>query len=303
MLRGMAAYREGEPMAGKQTWLEQNRIRLGLAGLLAVGTLGVTTFGGSTTFWKEWLAHVFMAVAISGVIALFIEFTLHQQIAKDVFEAAVGYFLPDELRDELRWICGAKFMCMKHTHTVRLKRIQDKNLLSVESEIVRVFKNITSENQEFKPGLGVWERFNDGLPSKILSYTCHPEDGERGENLALVSKPRPEKGPVIGIGEQAPIRVSSGKHITISMLIQETLGENDWAYAHFGNPTKDVTVVVEHPEGWMVDVRFSHRDSDPQVDKVGSHTWHLKGALLPLQGIRIYWFRTDKYDQWKASFA
>ena len=290
-------------MSEEKSWLERNRVRLGLAGLIAVGTLGVTTFGGSANFWVEWVAHVFMAMAISGAIALLIEVTLHQQIAKDVFEAAIGYLLPDELKDELRWISGARFMCVKHTHTVRLKPIEGKSLLCVESEIVRIFKNITSENQMFKPGLGVWERFHDGLPSKILTYSFHPEGGEKSPNLASATKPNLEKGPVIGIGEQEKIVVPSGKHLTVLMLIQETLGENDWAYAHFGHPTKDVTVMVENPEEWLVDVRFSHRDSDPEIDKVGPHTWHLKGALLPLQGIRIYWCRKDKFEAWKASFA
>jgi hypothetical protein len=119
-----------------------------------------------------------------------------------------------------------------------------------------------------------------------------------GPNLAAINY---RNGADVTIGTPTPIYVESGKRLTLSWTFEETLHENDWTYSHFGAPTNNVSVTVKWPPDLDVEVRFSHRNSDPKMTRTGPNVWQLEGVLLPLQGIRIYWRRRDLFEAWKAS--
>src|SRR5258707_13827956 len=111
----MAVSRHGGKM--DKTFAQKHAITIILVAALGWGIVGVLAFEPTGPLPYRPLEHLFMALTISGVLGLIIEYTLHQQIAKDVFEAAIGYLLPEELRDELRWVAGQPFLCEKHTQT------------------------------------------------------------------------------------------------------------------------------------------------------------------------------------------
>jgi len=279
------------------------KLRYYLCALFFIGVLGVLSFGPTGTLPVPYVEHAFLAISISAFIAFFIEVALHQDFARNVFEASIGYLLPEALRGELRWIYDQKFLCEKHTQNVTIRRIKGTSFVVVHTELVRVFRNITADIQRFGPGLGVWERFIDGYPVKILSYTCQHDGKVRGPNLATKCAPDALRGPVLSMGKLDEIPVESGKRLTAALSFEETFSENDLAYSHFGAPTKDVTVTVDCDDTELdIDVRFSHRNGDPKITHVGDRVWILEGPLLPLQGIRIFWFRKDKYEAWRASY-
>lgn len=147
-------------------------IQLLLVLLVVGGAYGIEVFDGSGKHPHKFLEHLSMAIAVAGVIGIVIEFTLHRELAKNVFRAAIGYLLPEELRGELRWIYGLPFLCENHVQIVTITPIEKTTLVTVRHEVTRVLKNITDKTQTFQPGLGMEEWLYDGHPSKIISYTC-----------------------------------------------------------------------------------------------------------------------------------
>ncbi len=288
--------------ADKKSWLERYRLRIDLLMGVLVGVLGIGTFGPGGTLPLQFLEHLFMAIAVAGFIALFVELTFHQQVARNVFEAAIGYFLPEELTGELRWIYARPFLCEEHTQTVHIECIENESLVKLKCEVTRVFRNITGEVQPFLPSLSVEENLHTNRPTKIINYQYQLEGEPKSENFSERIEPD-----VIGVAVRLKVipavNVQSKAVIRAFFEYEKTLRENDFDYMHFGAPTKDGTVILYVPEKFMASVIFSHRDNDPTVVKTGPHIWKLNGVLLPLQGIRIVWNLKDAYETWRASFT
>ena len=285
-----------------KTWFELYRVRIDLLVLSMCGVLGVTTFAKKEWYAASLLEHVYMAFAVSALVIIILELTFHQALAKNVFEAAIGYLLPEELIGELRWIYGKPFLCEDHTQTVLIRLIDGTSLVTLHCEVVRRFKNITGATQEFSPGLSIEENLHDGNPSRIIAYQCQLEGQERSKNWA-------EHLELDGVGFRVsqdanvvpPLKIQRGGVVTVYFAYEKTLHHNDFDYLHFGSPTSNVTVVVDAPANFLANVLFSHRDGDPEVVRTGPHTWKLRGVLLPLQAIRVTWCIREAYEKWKTN--
>lgn len=280
-------------MEMKKTWFEKNFLRFVFLLLIALGTLGVTVCSPDGKWPCAYAEHLFMALAVSGFIALFVELSLQREFAKNVFEAAVGYLLPEDLQGELSWLYNQKFLCEQHTQSVHISRIADTKLVKIRTEVVRVFRNISNENQGFQVSAGTTEWGYSSYPSKILRSTYKIDGKDLGENPIKLSTE--VRRPEIGI-EGEKLRIASNERFTTSFEIEETMHERDWSYAHFACPTSNVTVIVNAPEDFDTYVFFGHRSGDPEATKMNSTTWCLRGILLPLQAIRIIWLPKETGD-------
>src|SRR5690349_2783492 len=87
-------------------------LSIALALWMILGVMGVVLFHPhgpypQGPFWEvlpgAFAEHISMAVAVASFIGLFIELSLQRKLARNVFEAAIGYLLPEEIRGELRW--------------------------------------------------------------------------------------------------------------------------------------------------------------------------------------------------------
>ena len=65
------------------------------------------------------------AVFIAAMLGLTIDRWLKTQIARDVFQAALGYFLPQEFREEVANVARFKFLCERHVAKLHIKDIGD----------------------------------------------------------------------------------------------------------------------------------------------------------------------------------
>src|SRR5438552_16280323 len=90
---------------------DKYRITIILVFLVVLGTLLVGVFEPTGKLPSKFLEHLGMAIAVAGCIGVVIELTLQREITRNVFRAAIGYLLPDELRAELRWIYSLPFLC------------------------------------------------------------------------------------------------------------------------------------------------------------------------------------------------
>ena len=55
-----------------------------------------------------------VAFVIAAVLGLTVDWALKAELARDVFQAAFNYVLPDELKEEVQRVINYKFLCRKH---------------------------------------------------------------------------------------------------------------------------------------------------------------------------------------------
>jgi len=211
-----------------------------------------------------------------------------------VFEAAIGYLLPEELRSELRWIYGLELVCERHDQVVRLEPIPGTSLVRIKVSFVRTLRNHTDLNVELPVGLGIGEWFYKDHPSKIVSLR-YQEEGE--ESVELVG--RVKKGDAsLTITLDPPVVVGGGKKIVVSSEYEETMMENDWTFVGFSFPTVNPLVTIYAPEELEAKAIFDHREKKKALTQKGPHAWQLDGVLLPHQDIRIHWYKKSDNKTW-----
>ena len=104
----------------KATRLDPNIYwKLGFIALVAVGVL---QFARDLPWaWAVALAeHIATAMLIACFLGLTIDFWLKKQITEDVFSAAMGYELPEDLREEVRYVYGNKLLCRHHQQNAEI---------------------------------------------------------------------------------------------------------------------------------------------------------------------------------------
>ena len=79
------------------------------------------------------------AVFIAAMLGLTIDRWLKTQIARDVFQAALGYFLPQEFREEVANVARFKFLCERHVAKLHIKDIGDGSV-QLTNSIERTLK-------------------------------------------------------------------------------------------------------------------------------------------------------------------
>jgi hypothetical protein len=280
-----------------ETFVQKHAIRILLLLLVVVGVFGVDVFGPKGIWPSQFAEHLAMAVAVSGVLGLTIEFTLHREFARNVFKAAIGYLLPDELKAELKWIYGLPVLCERHVQTVKLELIPTTELLKLKVTLVRVFRNVSDAGFEFPISLGIEEWFHKDHPSRILGVNY--VKGGSSVDFDLPAKIRKSQS---GISiEPEIVRLGAGERITVSMEFEETKHANDFTFSGFGFPTISPCVIVDAPQEVAVTVRFDHRDKASQLTNKRAQVWQLEGVLLPHQDIRIHWHRKSDAAEWQQT--
>lgn len=275
-------------------FVRRNAISLLLLLFLILGVMGVLLFEHEGRYPSRFCEHVSMALAVASIIGLTIEFTLQKKIAINVFEATIGYLLPDELRSELRWIYNLPTMCIQHVQSVKLELIDGTDLVRYRSNIVRRFKNLTDKPVPFGVGVATDEWFQPGYRSRILRMTYQFDEEPESENFAT-SKLKTMADSIVT--ETVNVTLHPSQFITTVTEIEEIKRKNDGVFVVFGNPTANATVMVDAPPELVARVSFDHRSSE-DVMKKGDWTWQLHGTLLPNQSIRVRWYSKEDSATW-----
>jgi hypothetical protein len=237
-------------------------------------------------FWKSAVEHLGTAIFIAAVLGLTIHVWLEKQITEDVFTAAMGYELPSELREEIRFVYGSRIICEEHTQTVRIDKL-DENLVSVTVGLERTFRNIAQTKEELNIALAVDEWGIEGHPSKIIEVAYQYDNKAKlvlYPSGTATLQDRPE-GPAVKA--PSPVSLAPDQTLTLFTSYSETKSLSDEHFATFLYATRNPRVTVRAP-GFKWGVGFAHR-GEPQVGHY-SDTTILKGVLLPNQNIRIRWW-------------
>lgn len=261
---------------------------MGFAGLIGISLLSVSVnIPAPHDFWKSFIEHAGTAVFIAAVLGFTIDWWLTRQITEDVFRAAMGYELPDDLKNEIRFVYGNRILCDEHIQTVLIEPL-DANFVKVTVGLERRFKNIGQTNQTLSLGIGIDEFNVPSAPSKLIELE-YVKGGKRTvlDIEKLLLKERPE-GPEY-IGPELTLDAEEKNPITVFLKFSETKPTSGEQTMTFSNATINPRVTVEAPEDFGWKVNFPHR-VEPTTGRY-SKTASLKGLLLPHQSIRIRWWK------------
>jgi len=244
-------------------------------------------------FWHGLIEHLGTAFFIASILGWTIDFWLKKQITEDVFSAAMGYELPDDLKREVRYVYGNRVICEDHVQTVSIDELDNGYVrLTVGTE--RKLRNIGETSQYLDVSLGVDEWGVPGHPSEIIelayeqsgkSHTIYPGDTAEINSApdALLAKIEP------------PLTLRPNEVMTVFAKFSETKPVNSEHFYAFRYATLNPRVAVRVPPGYKWMVSFAHRD-EPYPGHYSDIT-RLDGLLLPHQSIRVRWWRESPQSQ------
>lgn len=290
---------KGRPMTTGNDSVDRWIKRWGVSALLFVIAL-LGAGGVALTFprglWQNvYFEHLSMAVAVAAFIGLFIELTLQRQLARNVFEAALGYLLPERLRTELRWIYNQQVIATQH-YEVHITHHKAEGRVVFEGTYRRRFENISDRTVSWEIGGGIEEQFSKFGDSKVIAWTVKRIDKyvseEKQNNKAEKIIPDPH---LYGFGNQHPKqKIAPHEILEVVMSYVLCLPDHGMEYLTYRCPIDSPSVTIYSPDTLRVELTFSHRDNEefPIEAPVTSHT--LERVLLPHQDIKVSWH--DKED-------
>jgi len=91
---------------------------------------------------KEVSKEIGIAFLTSAILGGSIHVYLERDIAKNAFEGAIGYFLPDDIKEAVRSISGIEWFAEEFSLSVEIQRSGD-DLVGATIKIRRLLRNIT----------------------------------------------------------------------------------------------------------------------------------------------------------------
>ena len=133
----------------KRLWQQKRPLWVTLAIFFLVGSLLILLTSG-------FLHEVGIAFLISALLGFSIDFYLRQNIARDAFEGAMGYFLPDEVKEAVRYIGGIEWFAEEFSLTVNLQKI-DIGTIKCTIRTRKYLRNISNSTKSMKSNIHVDE--------------------------------------------------------------------------------------------------------------------------------------------------
>jgi hypothetical protein len=138
--------------------------------------------------WLEWswdkqiIPELGKALIITSVLGFTIEPSLRKALARNVFAAAFGYLMPEDVREQLIEIASQRLLCIEHRMNVSITYL-DTDYVKVTVSAERVFKNVGVS--PMLHGAMTWvDEWGNGNTSKILRCEVTSVGGKRKENVS-----------------------------------------------------------------------------------------------------------------------
>jgi hypothetical protein len=247
--------------------------------------------------WEHKLGeHLAMGIAVAGLIGFLIEVTLHKRFADNVFKAAVGYLLREDLRGELEWIYEQTILCTELNATVHLEH--HDGLVKVTSTLKRTLKNISLRRQPVVLRGGADEWFVKDKPTKVIEAT-YRKLGDKKLTAMTDIKPTVDG---IGWGDKVNVNLAPDEEMDFTLTLEQWQQEHDEFVITYRYPTKNPSVTVKCDDSLIPRVIFDHRAKYQGDWKVAEKTWHPRVMLLAHQDIRLKWHPKADLEARKKSF-
>lgn len=261
------------------------------AGLLLVGV--VLLF---VSYFRSGLAgHILEGLGIAGITALILGISLdwvfRQRLTEDAFKASIGYLLPSELKDEMRWIYGHHILCTVWNQTIELSAI-DSATMRLRVKTYRVLQNIGRTKATAHLGRAIDEWFHaNGEPSSIVDV-AYKQDTEPKH---LLWEKRPNA--TIVTVQEALVDLTEKQEVIFEDEYIEIKRQHDFHLMTYRYPVVRPLITIVKPQDVSVEVAFGHRETQTAVGPTGN-SYRLNGTLLPEQAMIIRWWVKRDIERW-----
>lgn len=252
--------------------------------MIIVGILGlVIKYSVNLTGSKELLSNVseeiFIAIFISGLLALTVDTYFKRLLSRDVFEAALGYVLPDSLKDDIRWILDTNFISPKSYIKFDLAK-HDTNTVDITVSTERYIKNIGKKSQKYKTQLGV-----DDFGQSSISICSMEHSGIVYSNNGVLVK----GGEIYA--ETQEIDLEPGKEVKILYKFTIRKRHNDEFFWFFNSHTEEIILNLNIDNSlYDTNVNFATVATHSSSKFHFSQSYLFRGSLLATQPIHIRWW-------------
>ncbi len=263
--------------------------------LLIIGGVGISAISIADNYKENigWLAEIVRDSGIALVTASVLGFTIDRWIksdlAKDVFEAAAGYFLPQEFKAEIKRIGEYKFICEKHYLKVQIEN-SENDCARVATTYERKFRNITSAKADLKGYVHTDEWGFIHELSKIIELELELDDGRR--NSADLANVATNANGVPGLlATTETVSVAPNNTATAFAKWSEIRRRNDEISVQFGWPTLNPEIEVVAPD-FECTVSFGPLDDEGKISQILRNYNRLtfSGTYFPGQRMRVrFW--------------
>jgi hypothetical protein len=230
------------------------------------------------------------ALIIAGVLAVtvdrYVKLRLRDDIASDVFFAALGIHLPEELKDEILAIGNCKLVRRNMVVRYKLTPHTDQNFICCETETEFQMENLTAHPHEFDQNVWV-SRSPAGVndPQFPILFIKAQLAGDGYEHMAreIELEERDHDR-----GWHRSIRIPPKATAHFWSTTQQILPSRYEEPFLLLQPTVGITVRVDCPPDMNPSVTFDHR-LRMEADKLPRNTWKFCAAFLPHSSFRVSW--------------
>jgi hypothetical protein len=254
--------------------------------MASIGAAGLLMIAVPRYFEWAWDHDVISEIGIALLAASILGFTIERwmltNFARDIFQAAIGYILREELREEVNWICGFSTLATKSVCIVKMTDCGD-GTVEVTWSLEREIENISANTQEVTPMISAdnWGVKN-GTP-KILR--C---EFTRGDDKPACFSQIDTSHAVAISAKMPPVALKPKEKIRTIVQAIEYKRANDILQIGLKTPTVNPQIEVHLPPGFDGNYGFAHRGDMTQEEFTPRKT--LKGTFLPGMSITVRWW-------------
>lgn len=243
--------------------------------------------------WINWLpiSEVGMAFLVAAILGWVVDDALKRDLIRNAVATALGYLLPDSLKDELRWLYDQKFLT-EQTFSVRLEHRAEERGAIFHGHYVRTIRNNSGEKAAPDIHGGADEWFHHSTSTRVTK--CGITRNGAFEPIETYDN-------ITGIGYDCngTIELEPDQALQVEMAYTMFVPENGMEILTHNYPIDQPLVTLDIPDTLKARVIFSHRvkrsDVAPSPES-GHFSRRLSGVLLPHTDIRIYWNPASEMD-------
>jgi hypothetical protein len=226
-----------------------------------------------------------IALFVAALLAISVDRFFRTEFAKDVFNAAYSYLLPDELKQEIKRIIETKFVCVRHYMVLELKPIGN-GLFRLEISIERTIKNISAYKQEINASFATDEW---GFPVKSEIKTAFMRFG--GKDYPASKSRGDLSADAIGFESESEF-INHNEEVQFVFRAHEIKMDNAEYLINFRHPTNNPIAEIRLPEGFSHSFGFGIPGGGDMSKSSLFERYELNGTQFPGQFMRLRWWPT-----------
>jgi len=224
-----------------------------------------------------------IALVIFALLGATIERWFRADFARDVFEAAIGHILEPELRDEIHWVAGFKWLSVKTRIRVQVEELKD-DIVKVTCDLERELKNISSHPEQIRGTISIDDWGIPGHKTEILMCGAIGPDGVKRDQTEIKTE---RAGSTTARTDQ--ITAQPDQIVKTFSRSVEYKHRNDIFNLAFNWPTRNPELEVECSPALEYDAGFSHR-AGVKIEPMIVNRKTLQGTFLPYQSVVVRWW-------------